>query len=192
DEVAIRPTLSATLGLKAESNPYTGVEWLPNLRLAWQPSSDHLVWGALSRAVRAPSRIDREVFFPGAPPFLLVGNDTFRSEVANVAELGYRAQFSSALSVSATAFHHDYPNLRSVRPAAGGPVFANDIEGRTDGIEAWGVYRIGSRWRMSGGFVVQDVRFRVKPGEVDLGGMPLLGNDPRRTALLRSSWDITP
>jgi iron complex outermembrane receptor protein len=192
DEIALTSRLALTLGIKAERNPYTGVEWLPNARLAWQPTRDQLVWGALSRAVRAPSRLDRELNFPGTPPFLLVGSDTFQSEVANVAELGYRAQFSTNASVSATLFHHDYPNLRSIALSPGGPTFANDIEGTVTGIEAWGSLRFTSAWRISGGFVLQNVDRNVKAGNVDLGGMSSLGNDPERKALLRSTWDVRP
>ena len=47
---------SLTLGLKLESNVYTGWEKLPNARLAWKPTDESLVWGAVSRAVRAPAR----------------------------------------------------------------------------------------------------------------------------------------
>lgn len=192
DEVALAPRLSLTAGLKAERNPYTGVEWLPNMRLAWQPGVEDLVWAALSRAVRAPSRLDRELFFPGTPPFTVVGSSRFESEVAYVAELGYRAQVSHGLSLSATVYHHDYPNLRSLGLTDEGPAFLNDVEARTSGIEAWGSYRPSPSWRLSGGFVLQDVERRVKPGRIELGTIGSLGNDPERKALLRSSWDITP
>ena len=191
DEIALTETFGLTLGVKAERNPYTGTEWLPNARIAWQPTRDQLVWAALSRAVRAPSRLDRELNFPGTPPFLLVGSETFDAEVANVAELGYRAQLTPRTSFSATAFHHDYPNLRSIRLTAAGPTFANDIEGTVSGIEAWGSMRFTPAWRIAGGFVFQDVELKVKAGQVDLGGMSSLGNDPKRKALLRSSWDVT-
>ena len=188
DEVRIAPRLNVTLGAKAEHNPYTGTEWLPSARIAWHPDAAHLVWGALSRAVRAPSRLDRELFFPGEPPFLLVGSTVFESEVARVAELGYRAQASQALSLSATLYHHDYPNLRSIRLVSGSPAFANDLEGRIRGLEAWGSWRPSPEWRLSGGFVVQDIERRPRAGRVDLGGIGSLGNDAERWAMLRSSW----
>jgi iron complex outermembrane recepter protein len=191
DEIEIARGLSVTLGAKAERNPYTGTEWLPSLRLAWRPHSDRLAWGAVSRAVRAPSRIERDLFIPGRPPFLLAGSPIFESEVASVVELGYRAQFGEGVSLSATAFHHDYPNLRSVRIVSGAPAFANDIEGRTQGIEAWGSWRVAPAWRLVGGFVVQDIERKVKPGAVDLGGLGSLGNDPERFASLRSNWSPT-
>jgi len=191
DEIALAPRLSATAGVKVERNPFTGNEWLPNLRLSWQSSPDTLVWGALSRAVRAPSRIDREVNFPGVPPFQLNASNAFESEVAYVAELGYRTQASEAVSFSATLYHHEYPNLRSVGLADGRVVFLNDVEGRTAGIEAWSTYRINPRWRITGGFVAQEFDRRVKSGRLDLGGAGLLGNSPEKMAQLRSSWSPT-
>ena len=190
DEIALRADLRVTAGLKFERNPYSGTEALPNLRLAWSPSTDHLIWGAVSRSVRAPSRIDRELNIPGSPPFVaLMGNDTFQSEIANVVEGGYRAQFSAVGNFSITAFHHDFPNLRSISPP--GRTLANGIEGRTTGVEAWGSYRLSPTWRVSGGATFMTHRRGVKSGEVDLGGLPSLGNDPKRTAQLRSSWDLT-
>jgi iron complex outermembrane receptor protein len=188
--VALAPKWTATAGIKGERNPYTGLEWLPNLRLAWQHSPDNLIWAALSRAVRAPSRIDRELNFPGMPPYVLAGSTAFESEVANVAELGYRSQVSSQASFSATLFHHDYPNLRSLGPGTAGATFRNDIEGKVTGIEAWGSWRVTPSWRLAGGFVVQDVDLRVKPGGIDLGSIASLGNDYSHSANLRSSWEF--
>src|SRR6185369_5457075 len=81
DEIRLRNDLKFTLGAKFENNPYTGTETLPSARLAWKPDERRLVWTALSRAVRAPSRIDRELFVPTQPPFVLAGGPQFRSEV---------------------------------------------------------------------------------------------------------------
>ena len=190
DEIRLRDDLELTIGAKVETNVYTGSEWLPNVRLAWQPARDHLVWAALSRAVRAPARIDRDLNLPGAPPFLLAANDTFASEVLRAAEIGYRAQVSSDLSVSITAFRHEYPNLRSIDLSSAGPVFANTIEGTTHGVEGWGSVRLTPWWRLVGGFVWMDEDRNVIAGMRDLGGVASLGNDPGNTAMLRSSWDI--
>lgn len=89
DEIALRPDLHLTLGARVERNDYTGVELLPNARLAWKFSDDQLLWSAISRAVRAPSRIDRDLFVPSRAPFLLTGGPDFRSEIADVFEVGY-------------------------------------------------------------------------------------------------------
>jgi iron complex outermembrane receptor protein len=192
DEIALHPDLALTVGLKAEHNNYTGLEYLPNVRLAWKPAGDRLVWGALSRAVRAPARIDRDLFVPGTPPFALAGGANFVSEVANVVELGYRAQHSAALSYSITAFQHNFDRLRSLEPAVGGLMFDNKVEGTNTGIEAWGNYRVNEKWRLAGGLVQQSVRFNVKPGGANVGGFGALGNDPSHWWTLRSSFDISP
>src|SRR5690606_19782208 len=99
-----------------EHNSYTGTEWLPELRLAWQAWDAHLVWAAASRAVRAPARYDRDVFVPLEPPFIVAGGPDFESEVAIVFELGVRGHHGDAISYSLTAFHHDWDRLRSGTP----------------------------------------------------------------------------
>ncbi len=193
DEIALRDDVALTVGLKLEHNNYTGLEFLPNVRLAWKPADNQLIWTAVSRTVRVPSRIDRELFVPANPPFLtLAGGAGFEAEVARVVEVGYRAQPWTSLSFSVTAFHHAFDRLRSVEPTPAGPVFGNLIEGETSGVEAWGTYRVASAWRLSAGVVNQSVRLRRKPGSADITGLPALGNDPRQQLTLRSSFDLGP
>jgi iron complex outermembrane receptor protein len=187
DSIGLRDDLDLILGAKVERNSYTGNEFLPNVRLAWRPSGEQLVWGAVSRAVRAPSRIDREFLVPSSPPFLLTPGD-FESEAATVAELGYRARPTTNFSYSVTAFHHDYDRLRSVGLDNGRPVFANDLEGRVSGLEGWGRLQVLPTLALSGGFVAMHDRVDVKAGGVDLGGKPSLGNDPAHWVKLRVSW----
>ena len=192
DQIALTPALTATASMSLEKNPYTGTEVLPSLRLAWRQGTGSLAWAALSRAVRAPSRIDREVFQPAQPPYILAGGPDFRSEVAHVLELGWRSQPAPEVSYSLTLFQHEHARLRSVAPTAQGPQFQNGIEGRTRGLEAWSRWRVWSNWRLAGGLVVQRQSLRVRPGAIDAGGMAALGNDPRHWWSLRSSLDLTP
>ena len=57
DEISLIPKrLTLTLGTKLQHNPYTGLEVQPNTRLLWAPREKTSVWGAVSRAVRLPSR----------------------------------------------------------------------------------------------------------------------------------------
>ena len=193
DDITLRQGLDLTVGAKLESNDYTGVEVLPNIRLAWKLSPDRLVWGAVSRAVRAPARLDRDFFVPGNAPFLLKGGPNFKSEVSNVIELGYRAQPSRRVFYSVTAFHHEHDRLRSIEPAPGGGfVLDNKIEGSTYGVEAWGNYRVTESWRLSGGLVLLKQNLRLKPDSLDVAGVSALGNDPTHQWTLRSAFDITP
>ncbi|MGB5079692.1 MAG: TonB-dependent receptor, partial [Burkholderiales bacterium] len=188
DEFALDDRLRLTLGAKFENNDYTGTEVLPSVRLAWKLQPDRLVWGAASRAVRAPSRIDRD-FFVG-PPLQLNGGPDFVSEVAKVFELGYRAQPSPRASYSVSLFHNIYDRLRSVEPAPGGGfVLGNKMEGTSDGLEAWGKYQAARNWRLSAGAWFLQQRLRLKPDSGDTG-VSAAGNDPRRQFTLRSSLDL--
>jgi iron complex outermembrane recepter protein len=190
DEVSLRDTLRATLGLKLESNDYTGVEYLPSARLAWKPSADRLVWGSLSRAVRAPARFDRDVRFPGTPPYFVIGGPNFESEVADVVELGYRAQHSETISYSVTGFIHFWDRLRS---GSALPVeLENKIEGTVKGIEAWAEYRAAEFWLLSGGLTYLQEDLRLDAGSGDPVGVdnPTLRNDPDYQWQLRSSFEL--
>lgn len=193
DEVKLRSDLRLILGARVERNDYTGTEFLPNVRLAWNVANDHLLWAAASRTVRAPSRFDTDVFVPGKPPFILVGGPNVVSEIANVYELGYRGQPAANVSYSITAFHADYDHLRTQEIAfKPSPFifFANEKQGRTDGIEMWSTYQPSRSWRLSAGMTSLHERFSLKPGSNDASALGAAGSDPALTWLLRSSMDL--
>jgi iron complex outermembrane receptor protein len=163
---------------------------LPSARLAWQLAEHQLLWGSLSRAVRAPARYDRDVRFPGNPPYLLIGGPDFESEVANVVELGYRAQPDPRFTFSATAFVHFWDNLRSGTAL---PVeIENRIEGEVSGLEAWAEYRPVAFWSISAGVTVLDEELELEAGSTDPVGVDneTLRNDPDYTWSLRSRFDL--
>ena len=59
DEVALVPDrLRLSLGAKIEHNEYTGFEVQPSARIAWTDPGGWTAWGAVSRAVRTPSRLE--------------------------------------------------------------------------------------------------------------------------------------
>jgi iron complex outermembrane receptor protein len=193
DEMTLRKDLRLTAGVRLEHNDYTGTEILPTLRAAWKIAPEHLLWSAASRTVRAPSRFDRDVFIPASPPFLLAGGPNVRSEVANVYEIGYRGQPTSRTSYSVTAFHSVFHHLRTQEIAPSGTffVFANEMEGKSNGIEMWGSYQATEHWRLSGGFSGLSERLRLKPGSTDAAGVVAQeGRDPARIWMLRSSLNL--
>jgi iron complex outermembrane receptor protein len=149
-----------------------------------------MVWGSLTRTVRSPSRIDRDVVVPGAPPYLLANNDTFESERADVVQLGYRGRVAPGATISLAAFHHEFRDLRSVGPGEGALVISNGAKGRITGIEGWGDWRVTRDWRLVGGFTLMHTHATLEPGQVNLTDPPL-GNNPDRTAILRSLWNIS-
>lgn len=188
----ITPSLETTLGARFEHNTYTGWETLPSLRLAWTAARDHLVWGALSRAVRSPARLDREIFFPTQPPFFIAGGPAFDSEVANIAELGYRGQPAASLTWSITGFVQDYDRLRSAQVTPQGPILIeNRIEGTIRGIETWAQWQVLPEWRLSAGALFLDKDLRLKEGSNDPIGPGNLGNDAQLQWSLRSTHSLT-
>jgi iron complex outermembrane receptor protein len=201
DEVALGDTLKATAGVKAEHNNYTGVEYLPNLRLAWTPGATRLVWASLARSIRAPSRVDRDFYLPatptlinGVPRYTIGGGPNFVSEIANVLELGYRAQASSSLAYSLTAFYARYDKLATLETGTVALFeFANLGKGRNHGIEAWGRWQVGQHWRLTGGAAIQHIATSLEPGSRGLAGFAGLATaDPKRRWQLRSSHDLNP
>ncbi|NNG25689.1 TonB-dependent receptor plug domain-containing protein [Telluria aromaticivorans] len=190
DEMALSPDLSLTLGARIERNDYTGNEFLPTARLAWRLSPRHTVWSALSRTVRAPTRLDVDAYIPGRPPYLLRGGPQVRSEVARVVELGYRGQPLAGLSYSATLFHNQYDHLRTqeIDPTQTFITFGSLMEGEATGIEMWGSYQLTNAWRLSAGFTALHERLRLKAGSNDLAGPGSAGKDPEHTLQLRSHY----
>jgi iron complex outermembrane receptor protein len=187
DEIRLGEALRVTLGAKLETNVYTGLEVLPTLRAAYKLGESRTLWASASRAVRAPARLDRDFEFPSRPPFAIKGGPDFESEVANVYELGYRAQPGSATSYSVTAFHHDYRKLRGGTPGAS--FIENRISGVIEGVEAWASREMTSFWRLSGGWLELRKSLRAAPG-TSPNSVNDLGNDPSRQWKLRSTMNL--
>jgi iron complex outermembrane receptor protein len=123
DEVAVRDGLRLTLGAKLEHNDYTGWEFQPNIRALVSVSPTQSIWGAVSRAVRLPSRAesDAQLFIGVMPPspaspfpqrlVLTHNGDEPRSEELIAFETGYRLQPTSSLSLDVSAYHNRYDSL---------------------------------------------------------------------------------
>src|SRR5438552_4487088 len=189
DGTALQENLQLPLGAKFENNYYPGTEPLPSARLAWKLEPQRLVWGAVSRALRAPSRIDRD-FFVTAGPTQLAGGPDFVSEVVKVFEVGYRDQPLPQATYSISVFHNVYDKLRSVEPvSATTSVLGNQMEGTGNGLEAWGSYQAARNWRLSAGAFFLRQRLNLKPDSGD-ANVSAAGNDPKRQFMLRSSLDL--
>ena len=181
--------LFMTVGSKIEHNSYTGFEYQPGARIAWTPGPEHTIWGAVSRAVRAPSRIDRDLFVPGQPPYFLVGDSTFESEVLHAFELGYKGQATSELTTSISAYYNVYDKLRSLE--AGPPLYlGNGLDGRTYGVEAEAAWQVVRMWRLSAGYTFLRLILDVEPTSTDTQQAKQEGDSPRHQAYIRSSLDL--
>jgi len=194
DEIRLHDTLFLTVGNKIEHNDYTGFEFEPSVRLMWQVRPTHTLWAAASRAVRTPSRIDRDLS-EGAPPYPLVlrGRDDFKSEKLLAYELGYRAQFDQALTTTLSAYYNVYDDVRSTRitPATLLPFyFANDLAGHSYGFEFAGRLQLSENWSMHAGYNLIETRLHVKSGQFDLSNARNETADPEQQVSLRSSLNL--
>lgn len=208
DEVAlIDNALWLTLGSKFEHNDYSGFEGQPTVRLMWAPHSQHRFWGAISRAVRTPSRGEhdaagflQEVIPPQTQPFLaplpvaveLQGDRGYDSEHVISYELGYRTTFVKSLSIDLTAFYNDYDNLRNANLGAvypgmleGSPVFiqpvtlSNDFKAKTYGVEIATIWQMLDWWRW-------DANYSLLKTELQQTELPQFGISPQQRMSLRS------
>lgn len=190
DELELSPDLRLTLGLKLEHSSFSGLEYLPNARLAWQAGADTLLWAAVSRAVRTPNRIDRDLVFPG-----ILEKGDLDSEKLVALEAGYRGVPWTGGSLSVSAFLNLYDDLRATEFGPGGsfPVaLRNGIKGRSYGLEAWGEQAVTPWWRLSAGLFLLREDFELKQGRRDLANLSSTGNDPDYQVQLGSRVDLTP
>jgi iron complex outermembrane receptor protein len=208
DEITLPQHVVLTLGSKVEHNDYTGMEVQPNVRLRWNPTEKQMLWASVSRAVRTPSRYDRDLQvvtgLENAPPpyqfpaTYLAGSSDFKPETLVAYEVGYRAELGSQVSLSASAFYNVYDDLRSTSDTPLTPTypfpypvyFQNNLEGDTHGIEVTGNYQAASWWRLHAGYDLLIENIHVKPGEIDETGALNETADPRNQFFARSSMDL--
>jgi iron complex outermembrane receptor protein len=196
DEITIVPDrLKLTLGSKFEHNDFSGFEFQPSGRLAWTPTDWQTIWGAVSRAVRSPSRIDRDYFVPKKPPFSLAGGPEFDSETVLAYEIGYRVQATKRLSLSLATFYNDYDDLFTVEQENRLKPFPytiqNGADGQSWGAEFSGVYQPTDWWRLRGGYTFFHKDVWGKRGHVVTQSMlDFLGNDPQSQYVLQSMMDL--
>jgi iron complex outermembrane recepter protein len=208
DEILLSPSVRLTIGSKLEHNDYTGVEAEPSTRLQWSLTPQQMLWAAVSRAVRTPSRYDHDLEVPSglidAPPpyqfpqYYLKGSADFASETLIAYEIGYRASLGPRLSGSISTFYNSYDHLRSTTAT---PVtalyvfpypifFQNNLEGDTYGLELSATYQLLDWWRLHAGYDLLQENIHVRPGQTDATEATNETADPKGQASLRSSMDL--
>ncbi len=208
DEIQLAREVFLTAGSKLEHNDYTGYEVEPNIRLQWNLAPTQLLWAAISRAVRTPSRYDRNLEVPTGlqdapspfefPTAYLTGSSDFVSETLIAYEVGYRAALGPRLTGSLSAFYNDYNDLRSTSatpttffyPYPYPIYFQNNLEGETHGLELTLSYQVLDWWRLHAGYDLLMEDIHVEPGEVDTTDATNETADPKHQFSLRSSMDL--
>jgi iron complex outermembrane receptor protein len=192
DTIRLDERWQLVVGTKLEEQSVMDLEVQPTLRLAFTPDEEQILWAAASRAVRAPTRIDRDVRVPGEPPFLVVGNPDWKPEEVVAYELGHRRLFANDLFLDTTAFYNEYDDVRSQEPSAGGLplVLGNGLEGETYGLELAAGYAPLERLELHGGVTWLHSELRPEPGSGDLTGGAAEANDPDFHGFLRADLEL--
>ncbi len=195
DEITLSDQLHLTAGTKIEHNNYTGIEVEPSVRLAWKPDPKQTVWAAVSRAVRTPSRIDRDLYSPATPPYRITGGEQVVSEKLIAYELGYRAQIDPHFSVSIATFLNDYDDLRSLEPLNPPQAFpvqsSSGLQGRSTGAELTAEWQVTPAWRLRAGWTELRVSSEPQAGNLDRATRDSIARDPNHQLLLRSLLNLS-
>ena len=193
-------TVHLTAGTKLEHNDFSGVEVQPSGRISWQPTSSHSAWGAVSRAVRVPTRLERDISVDVTNVIRLLGNPEFGSERLLAFEAGYRWSPSRALAVDLAGFRNRYRGLASLELGEGfteqnGARLVVPLQnenqnfGTTRGVEAFITYSPTTTSRLTASY--SHLRMRLEAAGQDLNrGITLAGSTPRHQLGLRSSFDL--
>jgi iron complex outermembrane receptor protein len=197
--------LRFTLGVKLEHNDFSGFETQPSASAAWDISPRQTLWASAARAVRVPTRLERDIAIdvvdPASNPIIrLLGSDDFESEELLAYELGYRWQATDLLSFDLATFSNRYEGLASlelgepfVDPRDGRTVVPvvnrNLSDGSAEGAELQVNFAPLTIWRLMASYSY--VYLSIEPNGLDLNrGRFLEGSTPRHQFGLRSYLDL--
>ena len=187
DTIALAPDrVNLTLGLKYERTDYAPSEWLPNVRIAYTPSSEQTWWASVGEATRVPSRIESDLTF-----FNVIRLGTqYGAEHVRAYEVGHRWLLSPRVWYDVAAFYNDYDDLRSGE--AGGPL-RNFMHGHSSGIEVAFRWEPTENWRIDTAYTYLvmslglDAASTSNPGQLAY----IEGLAARNQVSVRSAIDLT-
>ncbi len=199
-------------GVRLDHYNYSGLEVQPTFRALYSIGKDQELWAAISKAVRSPSRYNRDaVWVVGAAsvrnearPIVTayVGNDDFKSEKLWAYELGYRWRVNQKVTVDATGFANFYRNLFSGTTGNPFPHYGfmivpiypgNHGRGESFGVEFTGNVKPFEWWRVELSYSYLDTHLWIDAGHRNNTEMSAKFMDaPRHSLVLRSNMDITP
>lgn len=195
--------LEVIAGSKIEHNSYSGVVVQPSGRVLWTPSTTQTLFGAVTRAVRTPSRIEHDIdltslFEPTRPIFVRTqSNDSFQPEILRAYEVGYRNMPSAILHLSATGFFNQHRRLLStealgaalediggIRAIVVPFAIANGTEGSSTGFELTADTRVAPWWRLHGAYSRLHLNLTKRDDSTDTRTAPALeaGSPPHQVA----------
>ncbi|MDX1949123.1 MAG: TonB-dependent receptor [Rickettsiales bacterium] len=175
----IEDKLYLILGSKFDYNDFTNFEMQPNARVLYHINEDHSIWGAISRAIRLPSRGENsfERFAPAGLPYglaLIEGNPAYESENLNAYELGFRSNVKSNVYFETSFYYNDYSDLRTIdfnRMSGGSQILRinNNGFGETYGFDSFAIWGIKENWDLKLGYSFIKQNMHTHIGSTDTG-----------------------
>jgi iron complex outermembrane receptor protein len=207
DKITLVPkTWFLTLGSKFEHNNYSGFELEPDARLQWQPDDHQMVWAAVSKSVRTPSRLERDLTITQLTggfdfTFDTIGSPSFQSEKEISYELGYRNQLTPKLSVDVATFYNDYRKLSSLTltsfdlslppPIFLNYTYTNYISAQSYGVETTANWRALDNLNLSVSHSLLVMDLQDPDPAAAPGSTAAEKQSPKYQANARASWDIS-
>ncbi len=213
DEWTLKPNrLAITGGVRLERNSFTGWSLQPTARLLYTPTRKHTFWGAISHAVRTPSRgelgFQADVSATAGPglPILArtTGTPDLRNELGNTVEGGVRWQWNQRLIVDSTVYYSwtdgaaqlviGTPSLRRsplgdylLAPA----YYVNGLKVDTAGWETAVRFEATREWHLAGAYTLFDLHYHseFRPAGLQPDPLALSHNSPPHQFSIRSEWN---
>jgi len=110
DRINLSEKFALIVGSKFEHNDYTGFEYQPTLRSLWAPDNATTYWGAITRAVRVPDRLNTGAELNLGGPIVPIGDKDQESYINLTYETGMRKNIENDWIIDGTVFYSDYSN----------------------------------------------------------------------------------
>lgn len=212
DEIRIVPDLfKFIVGSKFEYNEFTHLEIQPSIRALYTPTEKISMWGAISRAVRVPSRLElhgQTTDYVNLPndnsdaevKVVTHGNANLQSEELTAYELGLRLKPLPDLWLDTTAFYNRYSHLIGLKMQGSGSaaesynlVYNNNSSGESYGFEAALDWKVRANWLLAGTYTYLHTQMEEnKVTDPNIAELIAEGSNPRHSFSIRSYLDVTP
>lgn len=218
DDISIIPDrLRLTIGSKFEENNFTGTEIQPSARLFYRANPEFAAWASVSRAVRTPLLIQREMVanvtlirnLPGFSTPVPVnasfyGSPNAKAEEVISYEIGFRGGLGKGWSYDVAAFYSDYSKLVSANLVSQTPIIVppypypvgvqidnmvgNSGSGKSKGIEALVSGTVTDWWDITASYSYLDLDVKTKANSYLLAGT---GTSPNHQLRFNSSMNFS-
>ena len=174
---------------------FSGVDVQPTLRFVFTPSHRTTVWGAVSRAVRTPVRLDLDLVAQFGTVRAFEGNEDLKPESVLSWELGFRHKIGERLAFALATFLNDYDNVRSYESAtttfrAFPWTFKNTTNVRSSGVELMTLAQPMAGVFLKVGYRYLDFNLTKDPGSGDFQNGFYEANDARHVASITARFDL--